>query len=234
MFVCIKKRHIVFAALLILVTGLCVIVSSFAQSRTEYVFVVPSSKYTVVIDAGHGGIDGGCEGKQTGVYESELNLVYAKKLATMLNQYDISVVLTRGDEKGLYDSDATNLKRSEMKKRQEIIENAEPDMVISIHMNSYPLASCRGAQVFYKKGNEIGEKLANDMQKELASQIDYSKKSAKVGDYYILNCNDLPSVLVECGFLSNPQEERLLQDKNYQDKFCYALCCGIIRFLNEK
>ena len=234
MFVCIKKRHIVFAVGLILVICFSVIVSSFAKSRTEYVFVVPSSKYTVVIDAGHGGIDGGCEGKTTGIYESELNLVYTKILAKMLNNYGISVVMTRSDEKGLYNSDATNLKRSEMKKRQEIIENTKPDLVVSIHMNSYPLKTCRGAQTFYKKGNEIGKKLASDVQSELASQIDYSKKSAKVGDYYILNCNDLPSVLVECGFLSNPQEELLLQDKTYQEKLCYALTCGIIRFLNEK
>lgn len=233
MFVCIRKRHVLFAILLLLVITGGLLLANFA-SKTEYVFTVPNSTHTVVIDAGHGGIDGGCVGKTTGVYESNLNLTFARKLAKQLNNFGISVVMTRSDEKGLYDSNATNLKRSEMQKREQIILDSNADLVISIHMNSYPLQSCRGAQTFYKKGNEIGKQLADDIQNELNSQIDYAKKTSKVGDYYVLNCNELPSVLVECGFLSNPQEEKLLINDNYQEKFCYALCCGILKFLDEE
>ena len=231
MFVCVKKRQILFVAILLLIILASAILMNFS-SKTEYVYTIPKSKYTIVVDAGHGGIDGGSVGKNTGVFESELNLMFAKNLAKQLNNFGISVVMTRSDDNGLYDKGATNLKRSEMKKRQETIENSNANLVISIHMNSFPLSSPRGAQVFYKTNDEQGLILASVVQEELASQIEYAKQNAKEGDYYILNCSSIPSVLVECGFLSNPQEEVLLQDKNYQEKFCYALCCGIIKYLN--
>ena len=232
MFVCVKKKQVALVGLLVVIILASVILMNFS-SKTEYVYTIPKSKYTVVIDAGHGGIDGGSVGKNTGVFESDLNLAFSKNLAHQLNNFGISVVMTRMDEGGLYDKSATNLKRSEMKKRQSIIETSNADMVISIHMNSFPLQSPRGAQAFYKANDEMSFILAQDVQQELSNQIDYAKENAKVGDYYILNCTATPSVLVECGFLSNPQEEVLLQNKDYQEKFCYALCCGIIKYLNE-
>ena len=233
MFVIIKKRHIILVAIVIL----CAIVGGAilsAVAKTEYVYTVPNSTYTVVVDAGHGGIDGGCVGDTTNVYESELNLTYAKAVAGTLNRMGISVVMTRTSSDGLYDPSATNLKRSEMLYRKTVIENALPNLVLSLHMNSFPIHSPRGAQVFYKKNSEQGEKLATSLQNALHKDIPYAKLNAKVGDYYVLNCTDVPSALVECGFLSNPEEEKLLQDKSYIEKFCYTLCCGIVDYLNSK
>lgn len=228
MFVCIKRKWIIVAILLVVVVS-AVCGTFFAVREAN---CVPKGHFTVVIDAGHGGIDGGCVGKMTGVFESELNLIYAKNLAKQLENLGVSVRLTRSDGNGLYDSNQKNLKKSDMKKRKEIIEESTPELVVSLHMNSFPLASCSGAQTFFKKGNEEGEKFANCVQQELAAQIDGAKSMAKVGDYYIVNCTDIPSVLVECGFLSNPQEEALLQTKSYQTKLCYAIACGIVKYLN--
>lgn len=197
-------------------------------------FDVPNSKYTVVIDAGHGGIDGGSVGTDTGVIESKLNLDYAYNLAGQLNQMGISCVLTRKDENGLYDSSAKSLKKSDMLARKEIIEKANPNLVISIHMDSFSLSSTSGSQAYYKKGSESGKVLAQSIQKQLLCNFENAKKNEKVGDYYIVNCTELPAVLVECGFLSNQIEERLLQDKNYQNKMCYSIMCGVLDFLNFK
>ncbi len=228
MIVCIRKRIVIFAILLIVA-----IVGAFGTYfAVREVGYSPKAEYTVVIDAGHGGIDGGCVGKNTGVFESELNLAFAQNLANQLENLGVSAKLTRNDGNGLYDSSQKNLKKSDMKKRKEIIEDCNPELVVSLHMNSFPLSSCCGAQAFFKKGSEQGEKFAQCVQDELGVQIPDAKKLAKVGDYYIVNCTDIPSVLVECGFLSNPQEEMLLQTKQYQTKICYAIACGIVKYLN--
>lgn len=229
MFFVLKKRWIILSICLIL--GVLVLGVCFFSYKSVY---IPKGEYSIVIDAGHGGIDGGCVGKTTGVYESDLNLKYAKTLGEILKKMDIKVFYTRENEEGLYDKNAKNLKRDDMKKRREIIEKYSPNLVVSIHMNSFPLSSSIGAQAFYKKGNEGGKNLATSVQEEIFALLSNTKRSADIGDYYILNCSEIPSVLVECGFLSNANEERLLIDNNYIEKFCYALSCGIFKYLNAK
>ena len=232
MFLIIKKKWIicVISVILIAVVTICLIASYRTVSVNSY--SVANAKYTVVIDAGHGGIDGGSVGKQTGAVESELNLAYAKNLAKCLNNMGINVVLTRKDANGLYDESAPSLKKSDMKKRKEIIETTNPTLIVSIHMNSFSSPRARGAQTFYKKDNEQGKILAEAIQTQLKQNIEYGKESCKVGDYYILNCTDIPSVLVECGFLSNAEDEELLVSADYQNKICYSILSGIIAFLN--
>ena len=192
----------------------------------------PNIKPTIVIDAGHGGRDGGAVGKTTGVTESLLNLQFALKLKELCENYNFNVVLTRKDMNGLYSAFSTNKKKSEMQKRQEIIESANPDVVVSLHMNSFPVSSSRGAQVFYAEGNESGKALGESVQNALHEEIDYAKSVAKVGDFYVLNCTEKAGILVECGFLSNAEEEVLLQDEDYQEKFCYALLYGILTYFS--
>ena len=192
----------------------------------------PNIKPTIVIDAGHGGRDGGAVGKTTGVTESLLNLQFALKLKDLCENYNFNVVLTRKDMNGLYSAFATNKKKSEMQKRQEIIESSNPDVVISLHMNSFPVSSSRGAQVFYAEGNESGKVLGESVQNALHDEIDYAKSVAKVGDFFVLNCTDKAGILVECGFLSNAEEEVLLQQEDYQEKFCYAILYGILTYFS--
>lgn len=222
-FLTIKKRTL--CAILVGVILVCSVVGvCYAVRATSS----PKAQYTIVIDAGHGGRDGGAVGS-TGVTESELNLEFSLKLKEMCEEYGFKVVLTRKDMNGLYSLFATNKKKSEMKKRQEIIEKAKPDVVVSIHMNSFS-SSSSGAQCFYASGNEAGEKLATRVQQALSTEIEHTGTTAKVGDFYVLNCTDYASVLVECGFLSNPEEEQKLCDEEYQTNFCRTLLYGILDY----
>ncbi len=192
------------------------------------------NKIRIVLDAGHGGIDAGVSGVNTKVKESELNLKVVKKLENYLVGAGMNVVLTRSTDAGLYGIANGNLKRKDMEKRKEIIKNSEPHLVVSVHMNQYSLASRRGAQVFYKKGDEKSKLLANSIQESFNSMASSVREySALTGDYYILNCTDYPSVIAECGFLSNPEEEALLITDNYQDDIAYTIFKGIVGYLAQ-
>ena len=218
-----KRRTL--CILLVVLVAICLIVGvCYAVRATSS----PKALYTIVIDAGHGGRDGGAVGS-SGVTESELNLEFSLKLKEMCEDYGFKVVLTRKDMNGLYSIFASNKKKSEMKKRQEIIEKAKPDVVVSIHMNSFS-SSSSGAQCFYANGNESGQALATSVQQALSTEIEHTGLVAKVGDFYVLNCTDYASVLVECGFLSNPEEERKLCDEEYQSNFCRTILYGILDY----
>lgn len=220
----IKKRHICISLMFVLF----VIFASFAPSVIQS--LSPSTKYIVVIDAGHGGIDGGCEGVTTGVTEASLNLDYAKCLKQKLEDFGFKVVMTRTTESGLYNPLASNKKRDDMKKRRQIIENANADFVISIHMNSYSSTS-HGAQVFYGKDDEPSQFLASNIQKHFIANLQDARQEIKVGDYYMLNEVNAPSVLVECGYLSNPKEEALLVTEDYKNEVCYSILLGVLEYL---
>lgn len=224
-FLTIKRKTIFVLLLCLFILGGCV-GSYYAVRATSS----PKPLHTIVIDAGHGGIDGGAVGKVSGIDESHLNLEYAMELKSLCENFGIKVVLTRSDMNGLYSISATNKKRSEMEKRRQIIENSGAELVVSLHMNSFPLPSARGAQVYYGAGNEGGKALAENVGSSLHQSIDYAKKTAKVGDYFVLNCTSKAGILVECGFLSNAEEENLLISENYRKNFCYSLLCGILKF----
>ena len=118
-----------------------------------------------------------------------------------------------------------------MKKRINIIEKVKPDFVVSIHQNSYPDSKQKGAQAFYEKGDELGKIFAESMQSQLYAQLPNARKEANIGDYYILNCTKYTSVLIECGFVSSPEEVKLLNSKDYRDKFTYSVYRGIMMYL---
>lgn len=182
---------------------------------------------TVVIDAGHGGIDGGVVGVNTGTKESDINLAVSRKLKTHLTQAGYNVVMTRVNSDGLYGMASKNKKLKDMERRKEKIEEAKPDMVVSVHCNYYPRSTIRGAQVFYAPGSEDGKAKAAVIQSLLNTNLEASKRVEASGDYYILQCTAYPSVLVECGFLSSPEDEKLLVDAEYQDKVAYTIFTGI-------
>ena len=221
----IKKRTLcvilVCIILICSVVGICYAVQATSSPKLEY---------TIVIDAGHGGRDGGSVG-ELGSIEKELNLEYANSLKSMLEKSDVKVVMTRKDDNGLYEEDASNKKLSDMRARRDIIRSAKPDLVISIHMNSYPLKNCVGAKTFYKINSEASLKAAQCVQDSLHYYINNASSSVSEGDYYILNCTDYTSILIECGFISNPMEEQLLADKHYREDFIYSVYCGILMYL---
>ncbi|MDE7158319.1 MAG: N-acetylmuramoyl-L-alanine amidase, partial [Clostridiales bacterium] len=170
-----------------------------------------SLRLTVVIDAGHGGVDGGVVGTTSGVKESDINLAVSRMLQTKFEEAGFRVVQTRSTEAGLYGSATSGYKKRDMKKRAQIITESNPVLVLSVHQNFFSLSSRRGAQVFFREDNEQSFTLACMIQTSLNSMPECVKQTSPLkGDYYILNCNDYPTVIVECGFLSNTEDEALL------------------------
>lgn len=230
MFLTIKPKPII--------TFLLIVIFSFSVSFCLFTITQTSAEsrfsYSIVLDAGHGGRDAGCSGINTGVSESEIALSITKKLESYLKNFGFNVVLTRNNSDGLYNQNATNFKKSDMENRKKIIDNAKADMVISLHLNSYPEITQKGAQAFYQKGNEKGKNLANSIVTQLQNILNSPRDEALSGDYYILKCDgDIPSSIVECGFLSNPEEEALLITDDYQNDVSYAIFCGIVKYFGE-
>ena len=194
----------------------------------------PLLKYCVVIDAGHGGIDGGVEGYSGKTNERDLNLKFAFKLGKLFEAMNVNVIYTRKDSSGLYDEKATNKKVDDMKKRIALINKSNANLVISLHQNGYNEQSQRGIMAFYKQGQEASKHLAETLQNRFINNIEHSRKQALAGDYYILNECDALCVLVECGFLTNPEEEKLLQSEEHQNKVCFEIFAGCIQYLVTK
>ncbi len=173
----------------------------------------------VVIDAGHGGFDGGAVGTSTGVHEDDLNLAVALFLKQTFETNGYQVLMTRSDENAI-----AKTKLDDMHKRRKIIEESGAEIVISIHMNFYADPAVSGPQVFYYEKSNHGEILADMVSNEIEHRVQPTRmRSATAEDYYILKVGDAPSILVECGFLSNPDDETLLADEAYQIKLANAI-----------
>lgn len=192
-------------------------------------------KYIVCVDPGHGGTDPGKVGIN-GQLEKDINLAIAKKLKTYLEASDVTVVLTRDKDMGLYSSGDAHKKMADMRERCQLIEEVKPDLVISIHQNSYHEEAIRGGQVFYYKTSVRGKKLAQILQERFDYVLgDANKRQAKANDnYYLLLHVKEPIIIAECGFLSNWEEAEKLETKEYQDRLAWTLHMGIMEYLNQE
>lgn len=188
----------------------------------------------IVVDAGHGGDDPGKIGIN-GVLEKDINLIIAHKLKVLLESQDYEVVMTRSTGEGLYRPGTKNMKVEDMQKRCEVISKAMPVFTISIHQNSYPEESVKGAQVFYYGQSKEGEALAKKIQSSLITYLNpENHRMEKANEsYYLLKKTPTPTVIVECGFLSNSEEAELLNTENYQDRVAWAVMMGVVQYLNE-
>ena len=219
--------------------GIACVFLSFLMALGVCIFALTASasesvRLSVVIDAGHGGIDGGVVGIESGVKESDINLDLALRLGRCFEDAGFTVIQTRETEAGLYGTTTAGYKKRDMKKRSEIINRSNPALVISVHQNFFSLRSRRGAQVFFRGSNAASVTLACLIQASLNNMEECVKKSEPLkGDYYILNCNDFPSVIVECGFLSNAEDEKLLLDSAYRDKVAAAIAAGALTYLSS-
>lgn len=203
---------------------------SFALSAASAASV-PADAPCIVLDAGHGGVDPGVLGSSTGEKESDVNLKIVQKLQGMFSDAGFRVVLTRKNAGGLYGMPVGGYKRRDMEERRRIIREADPDIVLSVHQNSFPASpSRRGGQVFFREGSEAGEALAAGIQARL-NLLSGREISALKGDFFMLECADCPSALVECGFLSNAEEERLLLTDAYQEQVARAVFEGVLLYL---
>lgn len=198
------------------------------------VFQKAEGKTLIVIDAGHGGSDPGKVGINKAL-EKDINLSIALMLKEYLEKKDITVIMTRDSDNGLYAKSASNKKRSDLKARVNIANESKPELVISIHQNSYQTKDCKGAQVFYYKDSLQGEKLAGYIQQSLILNVDQDNKRniKENSNYFLLKEITVPTVIVECGFLSNPEEAELLITNEYQEKIAYGIFAGIIEFLEN-
>ncbi|MDD6324222.1 MAG: N-acetylmuramoyl-L-alanine amidase [Lachnospiraceae bacterium] len=191
-----------------------------------------SGKGTIVLDPGHGGDDPGMTGS-SGITEKVLNLVYAKKLAGLFTDAGYRVVLTRETEDGLYDADSSHKKAQDMQRRVAIIAKEQPILTLSIHQNSYQDPAICGPQVFFYEHSADGEALAKCIQDSLNTELSIARPRVHKGNgsYYILKRSEGTTVIVECGFLSNPQEEEKLQQDMYQDQVVQAVFDGTMAYL---
>lgn len=188
--------------------------------------------YKVVLDAGHGGYDGGAEGPHS--VEKEINLQVALYLRQYLTDLGIEVLMIR-DKDEAFANTRGHKKRSDLSYRVEMINSANATLFVSIHMNAMPDSRWRGAQTFYHPGNEDSKRLATIIQSNLKHTLkNTTRKEKAMRSIYILKNINIPGVLIEAGFLSNPEEEKLLLDPHYQQKLANAIFLGIVEYLGEE
>lgn len=227
----IKKRWALIVTLLLITTLLVVKL----KSTSEPTFL-PVQNKVIAIDAGHGGEDPGKVGKLD-VTEESLNLKISLKLRKIIEQNGGIVILTREDKNGLYTEKSTTIKekkREDLKNRKELVNKSEPDIFISIHLNSFPEEKYYGAQAFFKEGCKDSEELANHIQEEFRNSLDKknNRQPQSRDSIYLIREVDKPAVLIEGGFLSNIREEKLLNDDKYQEKIAWAIYIGMTKYFN--
>ena len=233
--ICLKRNAITFMLLI----GILLFGGAYVKriSKEQALYTMNQKKATsiVVIDAGHGGADPGKVGVNDAL-EKEINLSIAMRLKNLLEQNDITVVMTREEDKDLASENATSRKNEDLRARVQLIANTQPIVVVSIHQNSYPEEDVDGAQVFYYANSEEGKLLGTFIQEQLKAEInDGNHRVAKANkDYYILKRSSSPAVIVECGFLSNYKEAELLATKEYQEKLAFAIHLGILQYIKTK
>ena len=230
-----KKR----ITIMVLSVFVSVFVFIFATESKNIVPTVslPVSGKTIVIDAGHGKSDEGAQ-SSTGTTEAETNLKIALKLQNLLEQSGTTVILTRSDENAIYDIDAKTLKQkkiSDIHNRVKIGNESSADLFVSIHLNKIPQQQYDGWQTFYKEGSEEGKKLAISIQNSLndAIQKENNRVAKTIDNVYIIKHVEIPITIVECGFLSNPEEEKQLLEDEYQNRLAWGIYNGIIDYFYE-
>ena len=188
----------------------------------------------VVVDAGHGLGDPGKVGVNQ-CEEKDINLQIALKVREKLEKEKIEVILTREDDTALSSGEVPKHKAEDMKRRVELINESGASMAVSIHQNSYPSEDVKGAQVFYFTHSEEGKKMAELMQENFRLANPENHRQAKGnGTYYMLKKTEIPTVIVECGFLSNWEEAKKLVTPEYQEKTAQIICDGIMKILQQE
>lgn len=193
-----------------------------------------SSQKLIVVDAGHGGSDPGMVGVG-GLEEKGINLAIAAKLKSSLESRGFTVVMTREEDVGLYEENTHNKKAQDLQKRISLIKETKPLLSVSIHQNSYEDSSVYGPQVFYYADSPDGEALAKVLQEKLNTGLAVERPRVAKGNtsYYLLKRSPGILNIVECGFLTNPDEAALLQTEEYQQKVADAVAAGICEYLGE-
>ncbi len=190
---------------------------------------------TIIVDAGHGGIDGGAVGAD-GTVEKGINLAISKQLEQVLIALGFEVVMTRTEDTLIGDSSADTVRQqkvSDIKRRLAMTEKHDNALLVSIHQNKYSVEKYDGAQVFYAPNGEESKQLAELIQQSIVSRLQpENERAIKVSgkEIYLLYHSKIPSVMVECGFLSNRAELQKLKDEEYQKQMSFAIACAIVDY----
>lgn len=234
----INKKRLIFIEVSIILSIFFSTILNKSNDDTINTSSIPVSSHTVTIDAGHGIPDEGAQ-NENGLTEAGINLKIALKVQKLLEVSNCTVILTRSDENGIYDIDSKTLREmkvSDMKNRVKIGNSSDSDIFVSIHLNKIPQNQYYGWQTFYKKNSEEGKKLSNYIQENLnqSIQIENKRVPQTISGKYIIENLEIPTVIVECGFLSNPNEANLLTQNDYQDKIAWGIYCGIMDYFDNK
>ncbi|MFA5527878.1 MAG: N-acetylmuramoyl-L-alanine amidase [Peptostreptococcales bacterium] len=233
MIIIIKKRWLISA----LIVGLLMF---FLISLTHITIGVFNSRNlcTIVIDPGHGGIDGGAVSSDSSILESHVNLEIALKLKKLFEESGCRVIMTRQKDVGLYSEGETSIRSKKMEdlvNRNNIMNHERVDYSIMLHLNSFPDSSIYGAQCFYPRNCPKSQLLAEKIQESFLQGIDDGnhRKSKVKDDILLLKNPKSPRVLIECGFLSNPREAKLLAEQSYQRLLANCIYKGFFEFLDS-
>ncbi len=218
-----------------------VVLAGFTLSSVREVWIETSAapeSPLVLIDPGHGGEDGGAV-SMSGTVEKDINLAVSKYLAAYLDKKNIPYIMTRDSDISIHDDSCNTIrekKRSDLLNRRKLIEGCGAQLFVSIHMNYFEQSQYKGAQVFYSPVNPNSKAFAQRVKDSLNTALkDDNKREIKQAydSIYLMKYTSMPAVLVECGFLSNPEEEELLKTKSYQKKLAKAICDAICKQLNN-
>lgn len=239
------RRTFLLAGIFFILVGICVIVTVvfFTSGRMQNALAADTSnseyEKTVIIDPGHGGVDGGAVGAG-GVIEKGINLAISLKLKDFFASAGYKVIMTREDDRSIHDQGSNSIRKkksSDIHNRFKILEKNPKAIFISIHQNKFQKSQFSGTQVFYSANNESSKILAQFIQERATNllQPENDRGIKPAGDnLYILYHAKSPAVLVECGFLSNSKEAALLQTDAYQNKMAFSIFCGTLDFYSGK
>lgn len=228
-----RSSKMLYRLLLIFMIVICVYVGS---KEAISVFSLPIKNMVVIIDAGHGGRDPGASGS-LGTVEEQINLEIALKLRRLIEQAGGLALMIREDDYGLYTEGRDhNRKREDLLNRHKLINESGANILVSIHLNYFPQPQYYGAQTFYNRNDIKGKKLAELVQKELIKTLNRGndRVAKPIDTVFLLRDNVMPGVLIECGFLSNYEEELLLREDHYQEKIAWSIFCGIVKYFESE
>ncbi len=238
LFFIIKKVFIVKSFLIVFAVLGAFFLFSFLgeQDITKPTGALPGANKVIVLDPGHGGFDGGAVAN--GLLEKDVNLDVALRVREYLEQSGNVVILTRDEDvsTALEGKTGISAKKSDLVERKNYVDSGDADIFVSIHMNKFPQSQYKGAQVFYSAFPEDSKRLGEEIQRGLKDvlQDDNQRVAKKIdGGVFLLKNTQVPSVIVECGFLSNPQEAEFLKKDEYRQKLAWGIHLGIIRFFNQ-
>ncbi len=228
-----------FTPQLALLTVICII-AAFGYLKTEFIGVntLPDTTPTVIIDAGHGGFDGGATASD-GTVEKDINLQIALKTAQLLRFNGFDVIMTRSEDTGTEDDESVAIakrKKSDLTNRLQIMKDNPDAVFVSIHLNKFTTSAANGAQVFYTKNRKEALCLAQSLQKSIKTLLQpQNDRVVKQGtnSTFLLKNAVVPTVIVECGFLSNKAELEKLKSEDYQSQMAFAVVCGITDYFKQ-